>query len=168
MSAARISRRAVLAGLAVATAAPALAQAQAYSSVAVDVGQLRAFGIGAPQADFIRASLAQALQRHFAGRLGARGAPQLVVRLTALQLTSQPGFHGGSSDRLGGGGSGGWDTDYLDGEALVVSGRQVLLRHPQLLALPSSAGGAWYLPTNEQRRVAGLCEAYASWLARAV
>lgn len=164
----RPTRRALLAGcaaFAMSAVSPALAQAQSYASISVDVSPLRAFGIGGRHLEDIRSLLTQAMQRAFAGRVGLRSAPQLVVRLSAIQLSPDTGM-GGTGWRRGGDGSS--SSDYMEGEALVLSGRQVIKRHPQLLALPSSTGGAWYSPDNERRRVVALCEAYAGWLARSL
>lgn len=163
-----ISRRRALMALAggfTAATAPALAQpAAAYARISVDVSRLRQLGLG-DYAGFIGANMDAALRRAFAGRIGARGQPTLVVRITSVQLASYVGGEGGSL-RWGGGGGG--SSDYMDGEALVVQGERVLHRHPQLATLPASSGGAWYLPDNEQRRAVLLCNQYAQWLARAV
>jgi hypothetical protein len=160
-----LSRRALLFALgASALAAPAQAQAQAYSRITADASRLRELGLG-PYAREIEANLARSLARAFAGRTGVRGAPALLVRITGVQLSSYAGGEGGDGFRFGGGGS---SSDYMDGEALVLDGRRVLSRHPQLATLPSSSGGAWYGPQNEQRRTAALCDHYAGWLARAL
>jgi hypothetical protein len=157
-----ISRRCLVLGaatLALATS-PARAQLrQGYSRVVVDVSRFRALGGGA-FADLVQANLAAAMQRHFVGRIGIRRAPALAVQIRSMSLGSHVGGDG-SSWRLGGGVS-----DYLDGEAVVSQGSQVMLRHPQLLTL--SASGAWYDPENERRRAVALCDGYASWLARSI
>jgi hypothetical protein len=156
-------RRALLLGLAAtALAGPALAQGASFSRVSVDVDPLRRLGLGT-YAAFVGASLTQELRRAFAGRLGVRGAPDLVVRISSVQLSSFAGDGGGGRWFSGGGSS-----DYMDGEALIVRGREVLKRHPQLSALPSSYAGPWYQPDGERKRTAALCEHYASWLARAL
>lgn len=161
----RLDRRAVIAGAAAAIATPVVAQTQpqaTYSTIGVDVGPLEGQGLG-PYADIVRATLEAELRTAFADVM-ARSGPRLVVRITGLSLRS---YAGGSSSRLGG--SGGTSNDYLEGVALVT-GRNgaVLRRHPQLSALPASSGGAWYLPDNEQRRLAALCAHFASWLRRAL
>jgi hypothetical protein len=135
-----------------------------YGRLTVDVSRLQELGLGR-YAGFVRSNLAAVLQRAFAGRLGARGAPALVVRVTSVQLSAWAGSEGGSRRFGGGGGS---STDYMDGEALVVSGREVLRRHPQLSALNASSGGPWYGADNELKRTVALCEHYAAWLARAL
>ena len=87
-----LSRRTLLAAaLAVfaASAAPAFAQATAFSSVAVDVSRLRAIGAG-PAASLVQAAMTDELQRVFADRIVGRG-PRLVVRVTALFITAFPG-----------------------------------------------------------------------------
>ena len=82
----------------------------------------------------------------------------LVVSTLTAYAGSQGGRHG-----FGGGGQ----SDYLDGEALLVGEKgQVLARHPQLAVLPSSSGGAWYDPASERRRIAAIAEQYAQWLVR--
>ena len=128
--------------------------AQSPSSVVVDVDRLFALGAG-PSAELVRSAVTAELRSLFADGLGGR---RLVVRLTALSLSSYAG---------GGGRSGSGDTDYLEGEALLLGpGGEILARYPQILALPASGGGAWYLPGNEQRRIVILARYYAQWLRR--
>ena len=158
-------RRSIVAGLlASALAAPALAQDSrqgTFSAILVDVGPLRAKGLGA-YAEAVRAALQAELVRVYADRLGGpRISPRLIVRIDAISLRSYVGGEGG---RWFGGGI---QNDYLEGEALVVGSRgEVLARHPQLSALPSSSGGAWYSPDSEKRRLAALAQHYAGWLKR--
>jgi hypothetical protein len=168
-----LSRRALMtgaAGLALAAtpagaqSVPAVAPGSRFASIAVDVGPLYARGLG-PYADFIRSSLSAELQRAFADRIGP--GPRLVVRITGVSLN--PFVGGGSSSRRGRGGGGGTDSDYLEGEALVVGPRgEILARHPQLSATPASMGGAWYDPASEQKRTAFLAYHYAAWLRRQI
>lgn len=157
-----VTRRALLGASAIAALAPLAARAQGqagYGSVAVDVGPLRAKGLG-EYADIVRGTLQRELAAAFADRM-VRGGPRLVVRIDGVSLRS---YVGGGSGRLGGGGM---QNDYLEGEALVLGrGGAPVLRHPQLSALPASSGGAWYLPDNEARRLQALCNHYASWLRR--
>ncbi len=131
-----------------------------FGAVRVDVGPMIARGYGV-QAEALRGDLLAALQRSFADRLGGSGT-SLVVRVQSLSLSPYAGSQAGRGS-FGGGGS----TDYLDGEALLVArdGR-IIARHPQLSALPSSSGGAWYDPDSERRRVAAIAEHYAQWLRR--
>ncbi|KQP42116.1 MULTISPECIES: hypothetical protein [unclassified Methylobacterium] len=150
-----------------AMASPALAEglssfgATRLSAIRVDVGPLLAEGGGAP-AEALRDDLLGALNREFADRIGGAG-PVLVVRIKSLSLRPYTGSEGGRS-----GFGGGSQSDYLDGEALIVGRRgEVLARHPQLSALPSSSGGAWYDPDSERRRVAAIAQHYAGWLRRA-
>jgi hypothetical protein len=130
-----------------------------FSDIRVDVRPLREAGAG-PQADALAADLNAALRKNFAGRIGGRG-PRLVVVVKALSL--RPYVGGGA--RRGRGGN--FETDYLEGEALLV-GRdgQVLGHHPQMTATPSSYGGAWYDPDFERRRLSVIADIYAQWLAR--
>ncbi|MBY0297896.1 MAG: hypothetical protein K2X71_17985 [Methylobacterium sp.] len=130
-----------------------------FSAIRVDVGPLRARGLG-PFATAVQDDLQAALARTFAGRVGGPG-PALVVRVTGVSLNA----YAGSESRFGRGG--GMNSDYLDGEALVVGRRgEVLARHPQLSANPASSGGAWYDPASERRRLVSLTEHYAWWLRR--
>jgi hypothetical protein len=133
-----------------------------FASISVDVTRLDAQGFGA-QAHHLRSALTGALRDAFSGRIGRPG-PALVVRITGLSLRS---YAGGGSSRWGFGGGG--DTDYLDGEAVIVGPHgAVLARYPQLSALPSSSGGAWYDPASERRRIEALARHYAGWLVRAI
>lgn len=160
-----VGRRSLLGALGAALAgsvlpAGARAQESHFSGVAVDVGPLRAQGFG-EYADLVGRTLERELARAYADRIGGRGGPRLVVRVTGLSLRS---YVGGGSSRFG---FGGGQNDYLDGEALVVgTGGRVLARHPQLSALPSSSGGAWYDPESEGRRLVALAAHYAGWLRR--
>lgn len=156
--------RSPLAGLLVCTVAgsatagdfPAMAQ---FSDIRVDVRPLLEKGAGL-QAESLAADLTGALRKTFAGRIGGRG-PRLVVVVSSLSLRP----YVGSGSRLGYGGNA--QTDYLEGEALLVGPNgQVLGRHPQMTATPSSSGGAWYDPQFEDRRLAAIADIYAQWLAR--
>jgi hypothetical protein len=165
-----LSRRAFLSGAAALAATPALAQPPGiapgarFSSVAVDVGPLHARRLG-DYAEFVRRSLTAELQRAFADRLGGPG-PRLVVVVSGVSLNPYVG--GGTGGRWGRSG-GGLDSDYLEGEALVVGRRgEVLARHPQVSATPATMGGAWYDPASEQKRTTFLAWHYAQWLRRAI
>ncbi len=137
-------------------------RAENFSALRVDVGPLLAQG-GGLQAEALRADLTAALRRSFADRLGGRG-PALVVRIRGLSINP---YAGSGSGRSGFGGGG--QSDYLDGEALIVGPRgEILRRHPQLSATPASFGGAWYDPQSERRRLAAIAEHYAAWLARSL
>jgi hypothetical protein len=144
---------------------PTLAQAPgapfSFSSVSVDVSHLRAIGVG-PYADIVQAAMSDELRRAFADRLGGRGSPRLVVRVTGLFLTSLPE----SGGRPFSGSGRGTSTDSVDGEALVVGPRgEILARYPQHNALVPH-GSAWYDPLNEQKRADAVARNYAQWLRR--
>lgn len=117
-------------------------------------------------ADLLHDALEAELHRDFADRLGGAG-PRLVVRITGLTLNDYVGSGGGS---VGFGmGGGGMNSDYLEGEALVVGARgEVLARYHQLSAIPASSGGAWYLPGSGDRRVVALAKHFGGWLQRAI
>lgn len=156
------SRRSFLAWTAgagsLAAAGWAQAQAGAYSRASADVSTLREAGLGG-YAEFVRVNLDAALQRAFVGRTGIRGAPALVVKLTGVQLTSYAGG-GFSLDSA--------NSDYMTGEAFVLTGGLVVRRHPQVISAPAGPGGSWPEEGGEQRRTAVLCQNYAAWLARAL
>lgn len=136
--------------------------AERLAGVQVDVRLLIELGNG-PQAEALRADLMAALKDSFADRIGG-GGPLLVVRVKGLSINPYVGS-GGGRNGLGSG----TQSDYLDGEALLVGPRgAVIARHPQLSAMPSSAGGAWYDPDSERRRVTAIAEHYAGWLRRAL
>jgi hypothetical protein len=161
------SRRSFLTGLACASIAGAgvlPAQAQAFphyfSSFAVDVGGLKARGLGS-FADLVGAAALDELRRSFADRVDRRG-PRLVVLLTGIFLTPFPdgGGEGGRAWRGGGGGG----SDSLEGEALAVGPRgQILARHPQLAVLDVRTS---ILTPNEPGRAAAVAQHYVRWLRR--
>ncbi len=167
MSPASLSRRSLL-GLAAGTSVLAITgraqaqtqvQAAAYSRVSADVATLREAGLGR-YAEFVRVNLDSALQSAFAGRTGVRGAPALVVKLSGVQLSAYAG-----------GGFGGFDSassDFMTGEAFVLTGGSVSRRYPQVISSPAGPGGSWADEGGEQRRTAVLCQNYAAWLARAL
>ncbi|MGF3027586.1 hypothetical protein ACQVP2_32875 [Methylobacterium aquaticum] len=161
----------LIAAALVTAAVPASAQDAAlppttrFSAIRVDVRPLLATGLNG-YAEGVRAELQAALAKTFADRVGGPG-PVLVVRVTGLSINP----YAGSETRGGGGGRGSGgnatNTDYLEGEALVVDRTgTVLLRHPQLSATNASSGGAWYDPASEGRRVAYIAGHYAAWLKR--
>ncbi len=158
-SAAWVRRVGVVAslGFAVQAAADDFPPTAQFSDVRIDVRPLLAKGAGA-QADTLAADLAAALRKSFNGRIGGRG-PGLVIVITSLSLRA----YVGSGGRL----VGNQQNDYLEGDALLVGVKgQVLGRHHQLAATPSSYGGAWYAPDFEARRLAVIADIYAQWLAR--
>jgi hypothetical protein len=78
-------------------------------------------------------------------------------------------YAGGGPGGVRGSRTGGTDSDYLEGEALLVGRRgEILARHPQLSATPASMGGPWYQPGGELRRTAFLAYHYAQWLRRQI
>ncbi len=132
-----------------------------FSRVSADVSRLRSLGLG-PYAEAIRQDLDTALGQAFADRL-TPGGPALVVRVIGVSMNMYAG-----SNARGGFGGNAMNTDYMEGEALVLGRRgEVVLRHPQLATQNASAGGAWYDPASERRRTAILAGTYAQWLRRA-
>jgi hypothetical protein len=171
-----ISRRFFLAGGAVLAGAallglspmsPAAAQfgqstpfPQAFSSFAVDVGPLKAKGLG-PFADLVAAAMLDDLRRSFADRVDPRG-PRLVVRLDQIYLTPFPDGGRGWHSRDGGGSGGG--TDSIDGIAFAVGPRgEILAQHPQLAVLDVRQSA---VNPNEQGRAVAIAQHYVRWLRR--
>lgn len=162
-----LTRRGLLAALGGALAATAAGPAAAqttFRAITIDTEPLARLGASRAAA-LIRRQLQRELPAALAGRItGARGAPTLIVRITALSLA------GDASD--GGGAEGGStvNTDYLEGEGLVVpaGSRTPVQRVPVLSAVPSSSAGAWYAPDNELRRVQYIASHFAGWLAKMV
>ena len=128
---------------------------RSFSGVRVDTSALGA----SSTARDLKSNLESRLQFYFANELhGDRNAPLLVVRLTAVTIQTSPPQNGF--------GESGGNTDYLDGEALVVGrGGVILQRRPLLTALSGDQGG-WYLPDFEKRKAASLANSYAYWLKR--
>jgi hypothetical protein len=154
-----MNRRAFLSGLGAFAAALSLshwlagevaAQGQTFSRIVVDTKPMEARGGGAAAA-VLRPRLQAALQREFSGRI-ARGGPVLVARVHSVQLSIFSGVE-----------RGGTPTDYLEGE--VIAGGQAF---PMLVTQSSDAGGAWYLPDNEARRLTAIADSFASWIRRRV
>ena len=108
----------------------------------------------------VKATLEPSLRANFASEIGTgdRSAPRLVVRITSVTVQSVPEF--------GGRGEGGSNTDYMEGEALVVDrSGAIIQRYPMLSALNNQVN-AWYLPDFERKRIAALSNHYAYWLKR--
>ncbi|MBM6595855.1 hypothetical protein [Microvirga pudoricolor] len=161
------SRRFFLAGGALAAASPALAQfgarapfPQTFSSFAVDVGPLKAKGLGG-FADLVGNATLAELRIAFADRVDPRG-PRLVVRLNQIYLTPFPDGGGGDGWFRGGGGG----TDSIDGVALAVGRRgEVLAQHPQLAVLDIRRS---ILDPDEQGRAVAIAQHYVRWLRREI
>ena len=162
------SRRFILKALACAglagagLVAPAQGQSfpQAFSSFSVDVGALKAKGLG-PFADWVGAAALDELRRSFADRVDPRG-PRLVLRLTGVFLTPFPDGGGGFRRRDGGGGG----HDSIEGEALAVGRRgEILARHPMLAVLDVRTS---ILDPNEQGRAVAVAQHYVRWLRRQI
>lgn len=131
------------------------------SFLAVDVDQLAVQGLGT-RADLIQSALSAELKRAFADRSGGDRS-LLLVRITGASF----GSYAGSGSGSGAGGRGGSESDYLEGEALIVGPRgEVLTRVSQISTLPSSYGGAWYDPASEERRLVVISQHFARWLRR--
>lgn len=130
-------------------------------AIKVDVSALRGAGLG-PWADIVSSTMQPELARSFAARMApdARDADTLVAKVTSVSLASWVG--GGFSSDFG---PSGMDTDYMEGEALILARDGSMRAHyPILLALPSSSAGAWFTPNIDQRRVAGLSRVFATWV----
>ena len=174
------TRRALVAGLALAPLAARGAFAQAFvpgersqplppgaaaalrlSSIRVDAAPLADKGL--PRfAAVLTDTLSARLRETFADRLGGgRGAAVLVARIDDLQL----GPAGGNGGRRGGRG-GDVDNDYMDGAGLILEGRTLLSSTPLLVSLPTSYSGAYYLPDIDARRVDSITRQFAYWLRR--
>jgi hypothetical protein len=134
-----------------------VAEARSYArpagGISVDVGPLLTQGLDG-FAEIVRADVREALMTEFAGRLGP--GQRLVAVINGLSLRS---YVGGESLL--------YNNDYLDGVVTLIGadGRE-LATQKILTVLPASYGGAWYIPGGEQRRTAGLAQAFASWARR--
>ena len=156
----RSAKALAIAGLLAGAALPAKAETL-YRSVSVDTSEIAA-RYNPVLAQNIRAMLQADLSRSFADRMtSARGAPQLVVRITGIQQAALP-----EGDGLRYGGGGGGSNDYMNGEALIVANGRVLASHPMLSALDSNYAGSWYQRDADRKRLAALSWQYAAWLRR--
>ncbi len=159
----RMHLAAVLAAFLLALApVPADAQKRraAPAAISVDVGPLRAKGLGGV-ASLLQAALADSLRAEFGDRFGSGGS-RLVVRIDGVFLATYVGDD--FDDGFIGSGS---SSDSMQGTAFVIGRNgQVLTSLPQLLSVPSGSAGAWYAPGNEQRRAVYLARTYAQWLGR--
>jgi hypothetical protein len=126
---------------------------QRIRSIVVDTKPLEARGASGAAA-VLRPQLQASLQRQFAGRLGGAG-PVLVVRVQTLMLGAFAGPSGGTLGMS--------SSDYMEGD--VTFGAE---KFPLMVTQDSSAGGAWYLPDNQQRRLRALTDQFAGWVARRV
>ena len=163
------TRRSLLLGAFVLAAAgfPAAALAQAeprFSRVVIDTAPMAASG-AAQLGENIKPLLAPGVAEALAGLIDPRDrrAPVLVISIRSLDLPSysgsddsEPHFHSG----------GGMSSDSLDTVVSVVAGRKVLSTFPLLVSQPSSAGGSWFLPNNEDRRVQSLGRSLGGWVRR--
>ena len=144
-----------------ANASPQVPGSSSSPSYFVDVDRLRSMGLG-QAAEWLRSAMADELRSASATGV-VRG--KLIIRVTSLTLSS----YGGRGSSNGHGSGGGGDTDYLEGEILIVGARgEIVGRYPQLLALPSSSSGAWYRPDNEKERIVNLARTYVFWLPRTI
>jgi hypothetical protein len=134
-------------------AAEARPHARPAGGISVDVGPLLEQGLDG-FAEIVRADVGEALSVEFSGRLGP--GQHLVATIKGLSLRS----HVGRESLF-------YNNDYLDGVVTLIGadGRE-LATQKILTVLPASSGGAWYLPGGEQRRTAGLAQAFASWARR--
>ena len=148
-----IDRRSLLAGMAgsVFAATTASATAPPIGAIRVDVGPLLAQGWGV-RAGAIKASLERALASL---RNSGRGGATLEVVVTGIHMTS---YAGGATGSIG--------NDAFESEARLIGPGGVVARYPVRAILSPSAGGAWYLPDIDQRRIDALVEANAQWIRR--
>ena len=158
------TRRGVLGGGLALLAGTGATQAQTgparFRGVRVDVEPLIAIG-GRGAARVIAQVLPGKLAESFAAVLspGDARAPVLVGRIDRIFLSSYadaPSIGIGSFS----------NTDSMEGAGLVVAGRQTIATTPLRVSLPASYSGLSYLPDIDERRVASLCESFASWLRR--
>ncbi|MCP8937064.1 hypothetical protein NK718_00905 [Alsobacter sp. SYSU M60028] len=159
---ARLTRRILLAGgasLALAGCVTAqVSTPQRYSAVIVDVDTLRAKGLGL-FADRVQAGIADAASRLLAGMVNPsdKSAPKLVLRITSVSFTEP------MSEGPGGGSGSGESTDYMEGEALIVSKGAVIERVPMLGGYTSR----WFdvlNPMGDPLRLQALCDFWVGWM----
>lgn len=141
---------------------PEDAAALRVRSITVDVSRLVALGLS-PWARLVKSTMEPELARLFGARVvpGDKRADRLVVRVEAVTLASWAGSSSGGGRWLSGGG----DTDYMEGDAIIIGpdGAERARRHI-MMALPSGFSGAWYLPDIDTRRVRGLTRVFAQWV----
>lgn len=155
---------AALAGSAI-LAGPAAAAGGSFRAIRVDTGPLAALGVSR-YAAVVRTVMEPIAARVFAGRIqpGDRRLPTLVLVVQEIQMASYGGGSGFGRDGMD------RPLDWISGAGLVVdaAGRTVE-RVPITAQRDATDGGPWYLTEqSERRRLENLCEALASWVARAV
>ncbi len=131
-----------------------------FGALRVDTTPLAAIG-GRGPAQVIADILPRNLAVEFAAVVspGDAHAPVLVARIDRLYLASFAGQPGSGLDSFG-------SMDSMEGAGLVTSGRQVMSTTPLRVTLPAGYSGAYYLPDIDVRRIASLCDSFASWLRR--
>ncbi|CAH1665340.1 MAG: hypothetical protein KF735_02015 [Chelatococcus sp.] len=131
-----------------------------YSAISVDVSPLQAKGL-TDWAAIIQQATAAQLTKEFADRrTTSKTGATLQVIITGVTLTSFVGGDGGDLPM-----DGGSSTDYLEGDAFVISSTgETLAKQHILLALPSDGAGAWYLPNIDQLRLVYLSTNFARWV----
>jgi hypothetical protein len=132
--------------------------AMTVSALSIDVSPLRDKGLG-PYADRVGTLVLRAASGQFAVQPGSN-APRVVLSITQVQLAAAPA--GTTSDSLYGGGSGVDARDYIEGNVMLVSGRDIVTQSRIVTGLAVDNVG-WMQPGYDDRRLANLADVFAQW-----
>lgn len=146
------------------TAGPSKVAGGPFGRVIVDTSPMTANGSGELGAR-IRPAVAREVTAALGGRVGVRGAPDIVITVKSLTLNMYGGL-GGGGDPMFRFGFADSPLDFIDATVSVVKGREVLDTFPVLANAPASFGGLVVDPASEWRRVDALVRALAYWTAK--
>ncbi|RFB81393.1 hypothetical protein [Methylovirgula sp. 4M-Z18] len=145
---------------------PSEAASVRFRAIRVDTSRIAERGLP-DYAERLKPMVQQSALAAFGPRLAPQDkqAPTLVIRVDSIQLASYAG--GGHSITFSDHSGGGGELDWIDGAGLIVAANgKVLADEPLFASQDPGSGGAWFLPDNEDRRTASLCDIFVQWIKR--